>query len=170
MPDARFCPLCAAALVRRVDGGRERGACPTCGYVAYRNPTPVALMLACSGDRLLLVQRANDPLRGFWAPPAGYVEIDESVEAAAVRETAEETGLEVAADGIAGVFSAPDTGILIVAYHGRIGGGTLAAGDEVRDLGLFERGRLPAQPGAHSGSVLDRWFLSVVEELLAGHA
>lgn len=156
--------------MRRRDGGRERGACASCGFIAYRNPSPVALMLACAGDRLLLVRRATDPLRGFWAPPAGYVEVDESAEAAAVRETAEETGLEVTADGLAGVFSAPDTGILLIAYGGHVTGGDLVAGDEVEDLGLFERGRLPAQPHAHSGSLRDRWFLSVVEDLLTGHA
>lgn len=144
-------------------------ACPACGRVVYRNPTPVALMIACADDRLLLVRRANDPLRGFWAPPSGYVEIDESIEAAAIRETAEETGLEVVPDGLAGVFSAAGTGIVLIAVRGRVTGGTPVAGDEVEEVALFERRRLPAQPGAHSGSRLDGWFLSVIEELLAGH-
>lgn len=162
---ARYCPSCATPLGRRLEGGRERGACPRCGHVDYRNPVPVALMLARDGDRILLVRRANDPLRGFWAPPAGYVEIDESVEAAAVRETREETGLDVVSDGLAGVYSAPDTGILLVAYRGHVTGGDSAAGEDVSEVGLFERGRLPTQPHAHSGSPLDRWFLSAIEEL-----
>ncbi len=165
---ARYCPRCATALVRRMEAGRERAACTACAYVAYRNPAPVAAMLACADDRLLLVRRANDPLRGFWAPPSGYVEMDESVEAAAVRETLEETGLSVTPDGIAGVFSAPGTGIVLVAVRGHVTGGTAAAGDEVDEVGLFAPGRLPAQPHAHSGSRLDSWFLSVLEELFAG--
>ncbi len=166
MTEWRFCPRCAGALAMRIESGRERATCPACGYVAYHNPVPVALMLACDGDRLLLVRRANDPLRGFWAPPAGYVEIDESTEAAAVRETAEETGLTVVPSGLAGVWSEPRTGIVIVAYRGRVSGGEPVPGDEVEEIGLFEPGRRPTQPGTHSGSLLDRWFFSVLEDLL----
>lgn len=140
--------------------------CARCGFIAYRNPIPVALVLARDDGRLLLVRRANDPLRGFWAPPAGYVEIDESVEDAAARETHEETGLAVTLEGLRGVYSAPSLGILIVVYDARVVGGTPTPGDDVEDVGLFAPGELPRQPAAHSGSPLDAWFLSVVEELV----
>ncbi len=161
-----FCPRCGETLTRREDGGRERPACARCGFILYRNPVPVALALARNDGRFLLVRRANDPLRGFWAPPAGFVEIDETVEDAAVRETREETGLAVALESVRGVYSAPGLGILIVAYDGRVVGGTLARGDEVEDVGLFLPSELPGQPPTHPGSPLDRWFLSVVEELI----
>lgn len=114
------------------------------------------------------MRRAKDPLRGFWAPPAGYVEIDESVEEAAVRETREETGLTVTLQGLRGIYSAPGLGILIVAYAGRVVGGTPTPGDDVEDVGLFPSLELPRQPPAHSGSPLDGWFLSVIGELV-GH-
>ncbi len=166
--DAAFCARCGAGLRPRHDGGRVRPTCDRCGFVAYRNPTPVALVLARDEGRLLLARRKCDPLRGFWAPPAGYVEIDESVEDAAVREAREETGVEVALEGLRGVYSAAGLGIVIVAYHGRVSGGVPRAGAEVEEVGLFAPHDLPAQPRAHSGSALDAWFHACLEDLLRG--
>lgn len=168
MPDdgARFCPRCGAALGSRWDGGRERPACAGCGFIAYSNPVPIAIVVARDGECVLLVRRANEPLRGFWAPPAGYVEIDESVEDAAAREAGEETGFNVRIDRLLGVWSGPAAGLVGIAYSGTIVGGRLAPSNEADDAGLFRPDELPAQPATHAGTPRDTWFLSVVEELL----
>ncbi len=47
------------------------------------------------GDRVLLVKRANQPLKGEWSLPGGAVEIGETLEGALIREAREETGLDV---------------------------------------------------------------------------
>ncbi len=86
-----YCPLCAEGLQPFSDGERLRSRCPNCGWIYYRNPTVGVAVVLLESGRLLLGERRD----GGWCIPCGHVEWDESIEKAAVREFAEETGLQV---------------------------------------------------------------------------
>lgn len=58
-----------------------------------------------SDGRLLLIKRARQPFKGKFALPGGFVEIGETVAAAALRELKEETGIEGEIEALIGVYS-----------------------------------------------------------------
>lgn len=161
----RYCPSCATRLGLEFVAGRERPVCPSCSFIGYRNPAPVGLIAALRDGKLLLLRRAIEPLAGFWAPPTGYVEWDESVEEAVIRETKEETDVDVAIDRLVHVYSRPNIGILIIAYSGRVIGGDARPCDDADEVGFFSPDELPKQPSACHTTALDLWFASVIEDI-----
>ncbi len=71
-----------------------------------RNPYPtVDVIIELTGDRVVVIERANPP-HGF-ALPGGFVDYGESMEDAARREAAEETGMQVRLTALLGVYSDP---------------------------------------------------------------
>jgi len=118
-----FCSRCGAELELTVppDENRERLACPGCGHVAYLNPRMVVTTLPVDADgHLVLIRRGIEPGYGSWAQPGGFLEVDETVGEAAVRETLEETGYLVRPGDLIGLYSRLEAGVVTLAYEAAV--------------------------------------------------
>jgi len=100
----------------------------------------VDLVILYNGG-VVLVKRRNDPYKGYWALPGGFVEYGEKVEDAAVREAREETGLDVKLLKLIGVYSDPNRDprghTVTVAFLAR-GKGNLKGGDDASEARVFK--------------------------------
>jgi ADP-ribose pyrophosphatase YjhB (NUDIX family) len=143
----RYCPHCAHPLEQRMTFGQLRLACPACGFVHFRSPKVGVSVLVEENDQVLLVQRAIEPGLGKWCLPSGFVEWNESPQAAAVRECAEETGLIVSSlhllDAMQYTADYRGPGINLT-YRGQVAGGVLCAGDDAAAARFFAANELPS--------------------------
>ena len=125
-PKVRFCSRCGTELEFGPIEGEERDrlACRSCGFVFYVNPRLVVTTLPVTErGEVVLIRRGIAPGYGRWAQPGGFLEIDETVGDAAIRETLEETGLLVEPVGLVGLYSRVQAAVVVVAYEARIVGG-----------------------------------------------
>ena len=149
-PGPRFCHQCGAAVRLQVvpEEDRERLVCEACGFIHYLNPRVVAAAIPeRTGDdgrrHLLLMRRAIEPRRGYWTPPGGFVELGESTEEAAVRESEEEVGVELEVAGLVGVYSRPQVGIVVVVHRARALSGEARPGAEALEARWFAADDIP---------------------------
>jgi 8-oxo-dGTP diphosphatase len=120
----------------------------------YTYPRPavtvdiVILVTHGSGTEVLLIRRAQDPFKGQWALPGGFLDMDEELEEAAARELEEETGLEGISMKQIGVFGKigrdPRGRTISVVYMARLPDRPAArAGDDAAEVGWFPLDALP---------------------------
>jgi len=145
----------------------------------YDDPRPmltvdvVAITKQAEQLNVLLIQRNHEPYQGSWALPGGFVDMDESLETAAARELAEETGLEGVALEQLHTFGDPQRDprgrVISVAYFAFIPAGTslsLRGGSDASHARWFPMTELPELAFDHNNIIdeaLSR-FRSVFEQ------
>ncbi|NTW25262.1 MAG: NUDIX hydrolase [Lentimicrobium sp.] len=133
----------------------------------YHYPRPAvtvdSLIFRNAGNEpeVLLIKRGNPPFEGMWAAPGGFIEMDETPEAAAARELAEETGIE----GVelwqyhtyGDVYRDPRHRTISVAYAGFLHDAAKIAkgGDDAAEAGWFNINKLPSLAFDHDLVVAD---------------
>ena len=125
----------------------------------YRNPFPTVDIIIEVEGGIVLIERKNPP--HGWAIPGGFVDYGETVEAAAVREAKEETGLDVRLTRLLGVYSDPERdprSHTISTVFTAIAGGQPVADDDAADAGVFTEDTLPENIVFDHREILNDYF------------
>lgn len=142
---SKFCMHCGQPLANTIPDGdtRERLVCGGCGFVHYLNPRAVAGTIPVRADgKILLGRRDIEPRRGFWVFPGGYMDLGETAEQAAIRETREEVHLEVKNLQLVGVFTRVEPGVVVIVYEAEAIG-EAEVGHETTEIGWFAPHEIP---------------------------
>ena len=141
-----YCQRCGRFLVERFvpEEKRTRYQCEGCGFIHYMNPRVVASVVVSHGGRVLLQKRAHDPGAGLWTFPGGFLEVGETPEQGARRETLEEVGLDVEPQRLLGVYARPHVGIVLVVYEGESASDAAFVGDaESTEVRWYDADAIP---------------------------
>jgi len=141
----KYCPQCGGRLEERLlkQGEPPRLVCKSCGFVFYIDPKLAVIALVPLDEGLVLTRRAIDPGYGLWVVPGGFVDVGERLEEAVVRETLEETCLQVKAARLFNIYSYKNTRTVVAAYLTAYVSGELAAGDETLEARVFVPDEIP---------------------------
>ena len=140
-----FCTNCGGATAEKIPLGdhQVRRVCTQCGNIHYVNPKVICGALALWQDKVLLCRRAIEPRYGLWTLPAGYMELLETMEQGAARETREEAEAEVHIQQLYCMYNIPRIGQIYVLFKADLIDGQFGAGEETIESRLFSEDEIP---------------------------
>ncbi|HXD07576.1 MAG TPA: NUDIX hydrolase [Burkholderiaceae bacterium] len=141
----KHCKACGAQTTYRIppDDNRERAICDACGLIHYENPINVVGTIPVWGDKVLLCKRNIEPRFGLWTLPAGFLELGETTEQGALRETDEEAGARVTLQGLFSVLNVTRVGQVHLFYRAAMQSDHLDPGPETQEARFFAESEVP---------------------------
>ena len=141
----KHCRSCGGTCSYRVpaDDNRERATCSACGEIHYENPINVVGTVPVWQDAVLLCRRNIEPRYGLWTLPAGFLELGESTQTGALRETDEEAGAKIELQELFTLLNVVRVGQVHFFYRARMLDTTLAPGPETIEAQLFRESDVP---------------------------
>ena len=145
IPAINFCSACGASVEQKIPEGETllRAVCSACQTIHYQNPKIVAGTIPEWEDKILLCRRAIEPRIGLWTFPAGFMELGESTEEAAMRETQEEAHADIGIHTLFGLFSLAHVSQVYVVYRGHLQNLNFKPGPESLEVKLVHLQDIP---------------------------
>ena len=156
-----FCPRCATPVIHEQRFGAMREVCPKCGWIHFVDPKVAAAVLVVQNERVLLVRRVNEPFRGMWTLPAGFINGGEDPAEAAARECLEETGLSVRVKRVFDIVAGrehPRGADFIIVYQAEVLSGEMVANDDADAVEWFDGNNLPPLAFRATQKVLQSFY------------
>jgi 8-oxo-dGTP diphosphatase len=141
--DYKYCPQCRRPMTRTAEGDPH---CDHCDITMYNNVAAAACVLPIRDGKVLLARRAREPYKGDYDFIGGFMKTGETPEQAAIRETKEETGLDIKLNGLLGMYAdkyGDGASVLGIDYLAEIATGDSRAADDVAALEWVEIDNLP---------------------------
>ena len=106
------CQHCSDNIIQKIPDGdtHERSICGNCGTILYNNPKIVAGILPIFENKILICKRSIEPRKNYWTIPSGFMEINETLKEAALREAKEEAGIDPVIDHLHTIYDLPHIG------------------------------------------------------------
>lgn len=141
----KYCSECGKPVVHRIPEGDNlpRHICEQCNLIHYQNPKLVVGCLPVWNEQILLCKRAIEPCSGLWTLPAGFMENQESLEEAALRESREEANANLEIESVYSIISLPHINQVYVLYRAKLLDLDFFAGPESLDVQLFNEDEIP---------------------------
>lgn len=124
---------------------KNRFVCGECKVISYQNPKIVGATLPVKNGKIYLLRRAIEPAYGLWSHPAGYMEMGETVEQTALRETWEEIRTRVQITGTPKIYSYKDAAVVTILFPAKVIGPSPRPGVESLEVKAFHPNEIPWQ-------------------------
>ena len=140
-----FCVICGHKTAEKIPLGDHqlRRVCTDCGNIHYINPKVICGALVLFENKVLMCRRAIEPRYGLWTLPAGYMELFETMEQGAARETREEAEAEIDIEQLYCMYNIPRIGQIYVLFKANLIDGQFGAGEETIESRLFSEDEIP---------------------------
>ncbi|MCF6288830.1 MAG: NUDIX hydrolase [Proteobacteria bacterium] len=140
-----YCQYCGASVVHKIpkNDDHERAICTSCKAIHYQNPKIITGVIIEHKGQILLAKRAIEPRYGTWTIPAGFMELNETVQLGAARECYEETEARLKNIELFGVYNTTINSQVYTIFRAQLASAHFQATVESLEVKLFNPQDIP---------------------------
>ena len=141
----KYCNQCGAPVEFKIPNNDDhlRAVCTKCHAIHYQNPKIITGVIVEHKGKVLLAKRAIEPRFGTWTIPAGFMELNETIQAGAARECFEETEAKIKNSTLFGVYNIIANSQVYTILRAQLDGNHFKPTSESLEVALFSANEIP---------------------------